>query len=109
MRLLKAAIEWSGKNVTGFTSCADDLYLLCVRGDFCFDMRATVNTQHNLNEMYHDCNSYQSSLLLSATHLPSHRLSCENMVIYAQYRKSAELRIYFRQHFWINGLFFRQQ
>lgn len=49
MRLLKAAIEWSGKNVTGFTSCADDLYLLCVRGDFCFDMRSTVNTQPKWN------------------------------------------------------------
>lgn len=35
-----------------------------------------------------------NQLLLSATHLPSHRLSFENMVIYAQY---AELRIYFRQ------------
>lgn len=44
MGLLKAVIEWSGKNVTGFTGCADDLYLY-VGGGFCFDVRATVNTQ----------------------------------------------------------------
>lgn len=50
-----------------------------------------------------------NQLLLSAPHLPSHRLSFENMGIYAQYRKIAELRIYFRQHFRINWLFFRQQ